>query len=335
MPGWQPPVLRTPPRRQPGGPGQARLRLRPPVLLLRHPVVPRVLRVAPAARHRRRGATGWRARACARSSSSARTRRRTARTWATCACSRRCCRASRSETSVERVRVAYLQPAEVRPDLLAAIASTPVVAPYYDLSFQHASPTVLRRMRRFGGRAEFLDLVDRIRGLDPAAGIRSNVIVGFPGETEEEFADLLALPRAGAARRRRRLRLQRRGRDRGGDAAGQDRRGRRPRPRRAGDRAGRRGHGAARRGPHRRDRARARSSRSTTTATNGRWASGGPATRVPTTPARSCASATPRSTSATSSRRSSSTSRASTWWPGWLEPGNEAADPGPGGRPGR
>ncbi len=96
------------------------------------------------------------------------------------------------ETSVERVRVAYLQPAEVRPDLLAAIATTPVVAPYYDLSFQHASPTVLRRMRRFGGRSEFLDLVDRIRGLDPAAGIRSNVIVGFPGETEEEFADLLA-----------------------------------------------------------------------------------------------------------------------------------------------
>ena len=96
------------------------------------------------------------------------------------------------ETGVARVRVAYLQPAEVRPDLLTAIARTPAVAPYYDLSFQHASPTVLRRMRRFGGRAEFLDLVARIRELDPDAGIRSNVIVGFPGETEEEFADLLA-----------------------------------------------------------------------------------------------------------------------------------------------
>ncbi len=97
-----------------------------------------------------------------------------------------------TETGVSRVRVAYLQPAEVRPDLLSAIAKTPVVAPYYDLSFQHASPTVLRRMRRFGGRSEFLDLVDRIRELDPEAGIRSNVIVGFPGETEEEFGDLLA-----------------------------------------------------------------------------------------------------------------------------------------------
>jgi ribosomal protein S12 methylthiotransferase RimO len=97
-----------------------------------------------------------------------------------------------ANTTVARVRVAYLQPAEVRPDLLTAIAATPVVAPYYDLSFQHASPTVLRRMRRFGGKAEFLDLVDRIRALDPAAGIRSNVIVGFPGETQEEFDDLLS-----------------------------------------------------------------------------------------------------------------------------------------------
>jgi MiaB/RimO family radical SAM methylthiotransferase len=92
---------------------------------------------------------------------------------------------------IARLRLAYLQPAEVRPDLLAAIAGTPGVAGYYDLSFQHASPTVLRRMRRFGGRTEFIDLVERIRQLDPAAGIRSNVIVGFPGETQEEFDDLL------------------------------------------------------------------------------------------------------------------------------------------------
>jgi len=91
---------------------------------------------------------------------------------------------------IDRVRVSYLQPAEVRPGLLDVIAGTPGVAPYFDLSFQHASPAVLRRMRRFGGRSDFLDLVARIRALAPDAGIRSNVIVGFPGETEDDVAEL-------------------------------------------------------------------------------------------------------------------------------------------------
>ncbi|CAB4884369.1 MAG: 30S ribosomal protein S12 methylthiotransferase RimO [Actinobacteria bacterium] len=95
-------------------------------------------------------------------------------------------------TGVQRLRVAYLQPAEVRPGLIEVIARTDVVAPYYDLSFQHASPTVLRRMRRFGGREEFLALIAQIRGLDPAAGIRSNIIVGFPGETDDDVAELTA-----------------------------------------------------------------------------------------------------------------------------------------------
>jgi ribosomal protein S12 methylthiotransferase len=95
-------------------------------------------------------------------------------------------------TEIARIRVAYLQPAEVRPDLLKVMASTPVVAPYFDLSFQHASATLLRRMKRFGGKDAFLELIATIRGLSPAAGIRSNVIVGFPGETDEEFADLVS-----------------------------------------------------------------------------------------------------------------------------------------------
>ena len=88
---------------------------------------------------------------------------------------------------VERVRVSYLQPAETRPGLLEAIATTPGVAAYFDLSFQHASGPVLRRMRRFGDAEAFLDLVDRVRGLAPEAGIRSNVIVGFPGETDADL----------------------------------------------------------------------------------------------------------------------------------------------------
>jgi ribosomal protein S12 methylthiotransferase len=92
--------------------------------------------------------------------------------------------------TVDRVRVSYLQPAELRPDLLRAIATTPGVAPYFDLSFQHASPRVLRHMRRFGSTAQFLDLCARIRALAPEAGIRSNVIVGFPGETDDDVAEL-------------------------------------------------------------------------------------------------------------------------------------------------
>jgi MiaB/RimO family radical SAM methylthiotransferase len=96
------------------------------------------------------------------------------------------------ETGIARLRVAYLQPAEVRPSLLASIATVPVVAAYYDLSFQHASPAVLRRMRRFGGTQDFLGLIDSVRAREPEAGIRSNVIVGFPGETDEDFAELLS-----------------------------------------------------------------------------------------------------------------------------------------------
>ena len=91
---------------------------------------------------------------------------------------------------LDRVRVAYLQPAELRPGLIEAIASTPGVAPYFDLSFQHASPKVLRRMKRFGGTDAFLDLLSRARALAPRAGARSNVIVGFPGETEGDVAEL-------------------------------------------------------------------------------------------------------------------------------------------------
>ena len=91
---------------------------------------------------------------------------------------------------VERVRLSYLQPAEMRPTLLQAIIATDKTAPYFDLSFQHTSPTVLRRMRRFGDSEKFLHLINQIRVLSPEAGIRSNFIVGFPGETQEDFDDL-------------------------------------------------------------------------------------------------------------------------------------------------
>ena len=92
---------------------------------------------------------------------------------------------------LERIRVAYLQPAEMRPSLVDVMTSIPGVAPYFDLSFQHASASVLRRMQRFGDADRFLDLLSSIRAKAPLAGVRSNVIVGFPGESQEDFETLL------------------------------------------------------------------------------------------------------------------------------------------------
>jgi len=91
---------------------------------------------------------------------------------------------------IVRVRVSYLQPAEMRPSLADVMAATPGVAPYFDLSFQHASASVLRAMRRFGDRERFGELLDRIRRLCPDAGVRSNFIVGFPGETRSDLDEL-------------------------------------------------------------------------------------------------------------------------------------------------
>ncbi|WP_113701645.1 30S ribosomal protein S12 methylthiotransferase RimO [Nonomuraea lactucae] len=92
---------------------------------------------------------------------------------------------------IDRVRASYLQPAELRPGLIDVIAGSEGVAPYFDLSFQHASGPVLRRMRRFGDPERFLGLLESIRERAPEAGVRSNFIVGFPGESEEEFGELV------------------------------------------------------------------------------------------------------------------------------------------------
>ncbi len=92
---------------------------------------------------------------------------------------------------IERIRLSYLQPAEVRPSLLQAMISVDKVVPYFDLSFQHANGDLLRSMRRFGDGEKFLHLISQIRALAPNAGIRSNFIVGFPGESDAQFMDLI------------------------------------------------------------------------------------------------------------------------------------------------
>lgn len=91
---------------------------------------------------------------------------------------------------LERIRVSYLQPAELRPGLIDVLTGTEKVAPYFDLSFQHSAPGVLRAMRRFGDTERFLELLGTIRAKAPQAGVRSNFIVGFPGESEDDLGEL-------------------------------------------------------------------------------------------------------------------------------------------------
>jgi ribosomal protein S12 methylthiotransferase len=91
---------------------------------------------------------------------------------------------------VERLRLMYLQPAELTNPLLETMAAEEKVAPYFDLSLQHVSGPVVRRMARSGDHERFGALIERIRGLDPDAVFRSNFIVGFPGETEQDVATL-------------------------------------------------------------------------------------------------------------------------------------------------
>ncbi len=90
---------------------------------------------------------------------------------------------------VKRTRLLYLYPSDLSDELIAAILETGV--PYFDLSLQHVSKTHLRRMRRWGDGDRFLKRINDIRALSPDAAFRSNFIVGYPGETEEDHDQLL------------------------------------------------------------------------------------------------------------------------------------------------
>ena len=89
----------------------------------------------------------------------------------------------------ERVRLLYLYPSDLNDELIEAILSTSV--PYFDLSLQHVSRPLLRRMRRWGDGKRFNDQISAIRERKPDAVFRSNFIVGYPGETEEDHEALL------------------------------------------------------------------------------------------------------------------------------------------------
>jgi ribosomal protein S12 methylthiotransferase len=95
---------------------------------------------------------------------------------------------------VARVRLLYLYPSDLTDRLIDTVGATGV--PYFDLSLQHVSPALLRRMRRWGDGERFLQRIDDIRTREPEAAFRSNFIVGYPGETEADHDQLLAFVEA-------------------------------------------------------------------------------------------------------------------------------------------
>jgi ribosomal protein S12 methylthiotransferase len=91
--------------------------------------------------------------------------------------------------AVDRVRLLYLYPSDLSDELIDVICDSSV--PYFDLSLQHVSKPLLRRMRRWGDGQRFLDRIADIRDREPDAAFRSNFIVGYPGETEADHDQLL------------------------------------------------------------------------------------------------------------------------------------------------
>jgi ribosomal protein S12 methylthiotransferase len=95
---------------------------------------------------------------------------------------------------VDWVRLLYLYPSDLNDELVGAILDTGV--PYFDLSLQHVSKPLMRRMRRWGDGERFLDRIASIRRAESEATFRSNFIVGYPGETEADHDELLAFVEA-------------------------------------------------------------------------------------------------------------------------------------------
>ncbi|MBI4265931.1 MAG: 30S ribosomal protein S12 methylthiotransferase RimO [Acidobacteria bacterium] len=99
-------------------------------------------------------------------------------------------RALNRVAGIEWIRMLYLYPTTIGDDVLEAMAESEKVCQYIDLPLQHASDAVLKRMKRPGTRVSYERLLDRIRTRLPTSALRTTFIVGFPGETDSEFAEL-------------------------------------------------------------------------------------------------------------------------------------------------
>jgi ribosomal protein S12 methylthiotransferase len=97
-----------------------------------------------------------------------------------------------SVDGLRRIRLMYLHPQGVSEELIETIASSESVVSYFDLSLQHIAPSVLRGMGRWGGRGRFEKMIEGIRTLDPLAGVRATFILGFPGESDEDAAEVVS-----------------------------------------------------------------------------------------------------------------------------------------------
>jgi len=95
------------------------------------------------------------------------------------------------------MRLLYVQPDGISDELLIALANNPKVCNYIDVPFQHASEKILRMMRRGGSAGNYLSLLDKIRNHVPNIAIRTSLMVGFPGETDEDFEELAEFVQAG------------------------------------------------------------------------------------------------------------------------------------------
>lgn len=93
------------------------------------------------------------------------------------------------------IRVMYLYPMYISDELIDVIATADKILPYLDLPLQHINDEILRRMRRGVSRAETERLIDRLRGRIPGLVLRTTLLAGFPGETDEQFAELLEFVR--------------------------------------------------------------------------------------------------------------------------------------------
>ena len=101
-----------------------------------------------------------------------------------------------SDRGLVRIRLLYLYPSEVKDPLVSTMLELATVVPYFDLSLQHASASLLRGMKRWGSGERFLTTIESIRAVEPDVAFRSSFIVGFPGETEDDHDELLGFLRA-------------------------------------------------------------------------------------------------------------------------------------------